>query len=88
MLLYCVMSGAMTGGISLADLFLTGHLVRFFAFSCHRLFRLRFYPRPPCGAGDEPAARCQCLASGLVRDGRFFRSGPASLRVCASPSPF
>jgi hypothetical protein len=42
-------------------------------------------PRSP---GRKPAARCQCLASGLVRDGRFFRSGPASLNCAPVPRPF
>ncbi|WP_371354671.1 hypothetical protein [Escherichia coli] len=34
------------------------------------------------------AACGQCPASGRARDGRFYRSRPASVTVYANPSPF
>ena len=33
------------------------------------------------------ATRCQCAAPGRTRDGRLYRSGPASLWFYAMPSP-
>jgi hypothetical protein len=82
------MSTEMTGGISHADLQPTGRNALFLALLMPSPFPAPLFSATAGRRGDEPAARCQCLASGLVRDGRFFRSGPASLRVYASPSPF